>query len=100
MASYVSPGTTELLSVPVANLGTFIGAVCFLAGGVRLLFERTEELPAVTAAPPRLSGPAEPARPLQVARPVLAGQVLPETVMPALVVQGEAGALVDAPGVG
>jgi hypothetical protein len=100
VASYVIPGTTELLSVPVTNLGTFIGAVCFLAGAVLLLFERTEELPAVTAAPPRLSGPAEPARPLQVARPVLAGQVLPETVMPALVVQGEAGALVDAPGVG
>jgi len=86
VASYVIPGTTELLSVPVTNLGTFIGALCFLAGAVLLLFERTEELPAVTAAPPRLSGPAEPARPLQVARPVLAGQVLPETVMPALVV--------------
>jgi len=66
VASYVIPGTTELLSVPVTNLGTFIGAVCFLAGAVLLLFERTEELPAVTAAPPRLSGPAEPARPLQV----------------------------------
>jgi hypothetical protein len=50
----------------VTNLGTFIGALCFLAGAVLLLFERTEELPAVTAAPPRLSGPAEPARPLQV----------------------------------
>jgi hypothetical protein len=100
VASYVIPGTTELLSVPVTNLGTFIGALCFLAGAVLLLFERTEELPAVTAAPPRLSGPAEPARPLQIARPVLAGQVLPETVTPALVVQREAGPLVDAPGVG
>src|SRR6185312_15723146 len=93
VARYVIPGSTELLRVPVTNLGTSIGAVL-------LLFERTEELPAVTAAPPRLSGPAEPVRPLQVARPVLAGQVLPETVVPALVVQGEAGALVDAPGVG
>jgi len=100
VASYVIPGTTELLSVPVTNLGTFIGALCFLAGAVLLLFERTEELPAVTAPPPRLSGPAEPARPLQVARPVLAGQVLPEAVMPALLVQREAGPLVDAPGVG
>ena len=42
------PGTAELLSVPVANLGTFIGALCFLAGAVLLLFERTEEVPAVT----------------------------------------------------
>jgi len=100
VASYVIPGTAELLNEPVANLGTFVGAVCFLAGAVLLLFERTEQLPAVTAAPPRLSGPAEPARPLQVARPVLAGQVLPETMLPALVVQREAGPLVDAPGVG
>ena len=60
MASYVIPGTTEMLSVPVTNLGTFIGAVCFLAGAVLLLFERTEEVPAVTAAPPRLSGPPSP----------------------------------------
>jgi hypothetical protein len=100
VASYVVPGTAELLSVPVTNLGTFIGAVCFLAGAVLLLFERTEELPAVAAAPPRLSGPAEPARPLQVAGPVLAGQVLPEAVMRAFVVQREPGPLVDAPGVG
>ena len=99
VASYVIPGTAELLSVPVANLGTFVGALCFLAGAVLLLFERTEGVPAVTA-PPRLSGPAQPARPLQVARPVLARQVLPETVMPALVVQREAGPLVEAPGVG
>ncbi|HEY1318818.1 MAG TPA: hypothetical protein VGF32_01165, partial [Streptosporangiaceae bacterium] len=99
VASYVIPGTAELLSEPVANLGTFVGAVCFLAGSVLLLYERTEKLPAVTAAPPRLSGPAEPARPLQVARPVLADQVLPESVVRALVVQREAGPLVDAPSV-
>jgi hypothetical protein len=47
VASYVIPGTTELLSVPVTNLGTFVGAVCFLAGAVLLLFERTEKVPAV-----------------------------------------------------
>jgi hypothetical protein len=47
VASYVIPGTTELLSVPVTNLGTFVGAVCFLVGAVLLLFERTEEVPAV-----------------------------------------------------
>ena len=84
VASYVVPGTAELLSVPVTNLGTFVGAVCFLAGAVLLLFERTEEVPAVTAAPPRLSGPAQARPAVKVARPVLAGQVLPETVMPAL----------------
>jgi hypothetical protein len=60
VASYVIPGTAELLSVPVANLGTFIGAVCFLAGAILLLFERTETVPAVSPAPPR---PAQPAHP-------------------------------------
>jgi len=50
VASYVIPGTTELLSVPVTNLGTFVGAVCFLAGAVLLLFERTEKVPAVLQA--------------------------------------------------
>lgn len=50
IASYVIPGTTELLSTPVTNLGTFAGAVCFFAGAVLLLFERVEHVPA--AAPP------------------------------------------------
>jgi hypothetical protein len=50
VASYVVPGTTEMLSVPVTNLGTFVGAVCFLVGAVLLLFERTEEVPAVLQA--------------------------------------------------
>jgi hypothetical protein len=42
VASYVVPGTAQMLSVPVVNLGTFIGAVCFLVGAVLLLFERAE----------------------------------------------------------
>jgi hypothetical protein len=67
-----------MLSVPVTNLGTFVGALCFLAGAVLLLFERTEEVPAVPAVPPRLSGPAQPAQPLQVARPVLAIRSFPK----------------------
>ena len=50
VASYVIPGTTELLSLPVTNLGTFIGAVCFFAGAVLLLFERTEQEAAVAPA--------------------------------------------------
>ena len=48
----------------MTNLGTFIGALCFLAGAVLLLFERTEQVPAIAAAPPRLSDPAQPAQPL------------------------------------
>ena len=52
VASYVVPGTTQLLSVPLTNLGTLVGAVCFLAGAVVLLFERTEPLPAVSPAIP------------------------------------------------
>jgi hypothetical protein len=94
IASYVVPGTTQLLSIPVTNLGTFVGAVCFLIGAVLLLFERTEHVAAVSPAPPRLTGPAQPAQSLQTAGPVLAGQVFPEAVMAALVVQGEAGPLV------
>jgi len=86
VASYVIPGTTQLLSIPVTNLGTFIGAVCFFVGAVLLLFERTEPVPAVA--------------PLQAAGPVLAGQVLTEAVVPVLAVQGEAGPLVDPPRTG
>lgn len=41
-AAFVRPGTTDLLSAPVANLGTLIGAALFLAGAVLLLVERAE----------------------------------------------------------
>jgi hypothetical protein len=58
VASYVIPGTTELLSVPVTNLGTFVGAVCFFAGAILLLFERTEPVQALSPTQPRLTGPA------------------------------------------
>jgi hypothetical protein len=50
VASYVIPGTTDVLSLPVTNLGTFVGAVCFFAGAVLLLFERTEQKPAMAPA--------------------------------------------------
>jgi hypothetical protein len=50
VASYVIPGTSQLLSLPVADLGTFVGAVCFFAGAVLLLFERTEAAPAPSPA--------------------------------------------------
>lgn len=58
VAGYVIPGTTQLLSVPVTNLGTFVGAVCFLAGAILLLFERTESVRAASPAQPSLTGPA------------------------------------------
>ena len=41
IASYVKPNG-QLVSLALTNLGTFIGAVCFLAGGVLLLPERTK----------------------------------------------------------
>jgi hypothetical protein len=42
IASYVKPNG-ELLSLALTNLGTFVGAVCFLVGGVLLLPERTSQ---------------------------------------------------------
>jgi hypothetical protein len=48
VASHVEPGTTQLLSAPLTNLGTLIGAVCFFVGAVLLLFERTEPSPRET----------------------------------------------------
>ena len=38
-----SPATGQLRNAEQANLGTFLGAVCFLAGALLLLPERTEE---------------------------------------------------------
>jgi hypothetical protein len=47
VASYVEPNG-ELLSLALTNIGTFVGAVCFLVGGVLLLPERTSGLPKPT----------------------------------------------------
>lgn len=41
VASYVIPSTGAIWNVEVSNLGTFVGALCFLAGAVLLLPERT-----------------------------------------------------------
>ena len=41
VGAYVEPSNGELRNVGLANLGTFAGAVCFLAGAVLLLPERT-----------------------------------------------------------
>ena len=49
IASYVKPNG-QLVSLALTNLGTFVGAVCFLAGAILLLPERTLERPPV--APP------------------------------------------------
>jgi hypothetical protein len=52
IASYVKPNG-QLVSLALTNLGTFVGAICFLVGGVLLLPERgTAPPPAESAAVP------------------------------------------------
>ena len=41
VAAYVIPESGELRNVALANLGTFVGAICFLVGAALLLPERT-----------------------------------------------------------
>jgi hypothetical protein len=55
IASYVTT-SGQLLSVALTNLGTFVGAVCFLVGAVLLLPERTTEGPAAEPEPSRPAG--------------------------------------------
>ena len=43
VAGYISPATGQLRNAERANLGTLVGAVCFLVGALLLLPERTEE---------------------------------------------------------
>ncbi len=43
VAGYISPATGQVRNAERANLGTLVGAVCFLIGAVLLLPERTEE---------------------------------------------------------
>ncbi|MGP8059228.1 MAG: hypothetical protein ACLP9C_06310 [Acidimicrobiales bacterium] len=49
-AAYVEPDGS-LRSLALTNLGTFVGALCFLAGGVLLLPERTAGPPAPPVSP-------------------------------------------------
>jgi len=50
VAGYINPATGQLHNAERSNLGTLVGALCFLAGALLLLPERTEETsPAVTA---------------------------------------------------
>ena len=51
VAGYINPDTGQLLNAERSNLGTFIGAVCFLAGALLLLPERTEDTSLAVAAP-------------------------------------------------
>lgn len=39
LAAFIRPVTGEVANVPVANLGTFVGALCFLTGAVLLIPE-------------------------------------------------------------
>jgi len=57
VASYVTP-SGQLLSLALTNLGTFVGAVCFLVGAVLLLPERTLESPSAEPEPVRRVGTA------------------------------------------
>jgi len=43
VAGYINPATGQLHNAERSNLGTLIGAVCFLIGALLLLPERTEE---------------------------------------------------------
>jgi hypothetical protein len=50
VAGYINPATGQLNNAERSNLGTLIGAVCFFAGALLLLPERTGEAsPALTA---------------------------------------------------
>ena len=51
VAGYISPATGQLRNADRANLGTLIGAVCFLVGALLLLPERTEEASGEVTAP-------------------------------------------------
>ena len=53
VAGDISPSTGQIHNAELTDLGTFTGALCFLAGALLLLPERTEDTsPAVTAPAP------------------------------------------------
>ena len=60
VAGYINPATGQLHNAERSNLGTFIGAICFLAGALMLLPERTEQAsPAITTPSASGSTPTE-----------------------------------------
>ena len=44
-AAYINPETGEIANIPVANLGTFIGAVGFFVGALLLVPEMRDAPP-------------------------------------------------------
>jgi len=46
VGAYIVPSTGQIRNVGLSNLGTFVGALCFLGGAILLMPERTESLPA------------------------------------------------------
>ena len=48
IASYVTPNG-QLVSLALTNIGTFVGAICFLIGGILLLPERTTSMVPTTS---------------------------------------------------
>jgi hypothetical protein len=42
LAAFTRPATSEVISLGVVNWGTFLGALCFVVGGVLQAFERPE----------------------------------------------------------
>ena len=60
VAGYIDPATGQLHNAERSNLGTFIGAVCFLVGALLLLPERTEETSLAVTAPPPAAPESEP----------------------------------------
>ena len=61
VAAFIVPSTGQLWNAELSNLGTFVGALCFLVGALLLLPERTEgsavAAPPLTVTPPAV-GPA------------------------------------------
>ena len=51
LAAYTRPATSTSLDLDVANWGTFLGAVCFVLGGVIQAFDRPEQQPDVATVP-------------------------------------------------
>ena len=51
VAGYIVPSTGQIRDVELSNLGTFVGALCFLAGALLLLPERTAGSPPVGTGP-------------------------------------------------
>src|SRR5271166_4672077 len=51
VAGYINPDTGQIYNAELTNLGTFVGALCFLAGALLLMPERTEDSKAPAPAP-------------------------------------------------